>query len=72
MLAHIQQGQRVLISAHGNTLRALLMALAEMSVEEVESFEIPTATPILYDFNAMAEPLNCRYLALDATLPACA
>lgn len=38
--------KNLLISAHGNSLRALLMALADMSVEEVEQFEIPTGIPI--------------------------
>lgn len=42
-------GRSILISAHGNSLRALLMELAQMSVEEVESFEIPTGTPILVE-----------------------
>jgi 2,3-bisphosphoglycerate-dependent phosphoglycerate mutase len=58
----IQSGQRLLISAHGNTLRALLMDLAGMSVAEVEAFEIPTATPIVYTFNRDAQPLAWRYL----------
>lgn len=58
----IRQGERLLISAHGNTLRALVMDLAGMSVEEVEAFEIPTATPILYTFSRTARPLSWRYL----------
>ena len=62
IIPRIQQGERVLISAHGNTLRALIMELAGMSVEEVEAFEIPTATPILYRFDHNAQPLDWRYL----------
>ena len=58
----IKKGERILISAHGNTLRALLMDLADMSIEEVEGFEIPTATPILYNFNRDGQPLDWRYL----------
>ena len=61
----IRQGKRVLISAHGNTLRALLMDLAGMSVREVEGFEIPTATPILYRFKRNGQPLDWRYLDAD-------
>lgn len=57
----IRNGERVLISAHGNTLRALLMDLAGMSVAQVESFEIPTATPIVYSFDGNARPLAWRY-----------
>jgi 2,3-bisphosphoglycerate-dependent phosphoglycerate mutase len=62
---HIQRGERVLVSAHGNTLRALLMDLASMSVEEVESFEIPTATPILCRFTTQGELLDWDYLDYD-------
>ncbi|MCG6970973.1 MAG: 2,3-bisphosphoglycerate-dependent phosphoglycerate mutase [Gammaproteobacteria bacterium] len=58
----IQSGQRLLVSAHGNTLRALLMDLAGMSIDDVEAFEIPTATPIVYTFNRDAQPLAWRYL----------
>lgn len=62
MLPRIQKGERILISAHGNTLRALLMDLADMSIEKVEAFEIPTATPILYRFDRAGCPLDWRYL----------
>jgi 2,3-bisphosphoglycerate-dependent phosphoglycerate mutase len=58
----IRRGERLLISAHGNTLRALLMELADMSVEQVEAFEIPTATPIVYRFSREGRPLDWRYL----------
>jgi 2,3-bisphosphoglycerate-dependent phosphoglycerate mutase len=57
----IQNGERMLISAHGNTLRALLMDLSGMSIEQVESFEIPTATPILYHVDQNSQPLHWCY-----------
>lgn len=59
---HIQAGEQVIVSAHGNTLRALLMGLADMSVAEVESFAIPTATPIVYRFERRGEPVDWGYL----------
>lgn len=62
VVPHIHKGERILISAHGNTLRALLMELSGMSVAQVESFEIPTATPIIYEFNQDAQPLDWYYL----------
>ncbi|WP_455365213.1 2,3-bisphosphoglycerate-dependent phosphoglycerate mutase [Kaarinaea lacus] len=62
VVPYIRLGERVLISGHGNTLRALIMGLTNLSVEEVESFEIPTGKPIVYTFNRNAEPLNWRYL----------
>jgi 2,3-bisphosphoglycerate-dependent phosphoglycerate mutase len=58
----LEQGQRLLISAHGNTLRALIMALDKMSAAEVERFEIPTACPIIYRFNREGRPLGWHYL----------
>jgi 2,3-bisphosphoglycerate-dependent phosphoglycerate mutase len=59
---YVRLGERVLISSHGNTLRALLMGVANLSVTQVESFEIPTGKPIIYTFNRKAEPLEWRYL----------
>jgi 2,3-bisphosphoglycerate-dependent phosphoglycerate mutase len=62
ILSHIQQGERILISAHGNSLRALLMDLAGMSIAEVEAFEIPTAMPIIFNFDSSGRPLQWYYL----------
>ncbi|MDH5444024.1 MAG: 2,3-bisphosphoglycerate-dependent phosphoglycerate mutase [Gammaproteobacteria bacterium] len=66
ILPQIKQGQRLLISAHGNSLRALMMELEGMSVEEIEKFEIPTATPILYLFDKNGQPQGWHYLDKDA------
>ena len=62
IVPRIRRGERLLISAHGNTLRALIMALANMRVEEVERFEIPTAMPIVYHFDRNGSPLEWHYL----------
>ena len=62
IVSRIKTGERILISAHGNTLRALVMDLAGMSIEDVEAFEIPTATPILYTFDDKATPMQWHYL----------
>lgn len=58
----LRNGKRLLIASHGNTLRALIMGLHEMSVDEVERFEIPTGVPILYVFSAQGEPIGWHYL----------
>ena len=58
----IRRGERLLISAHGNTLRGLMMALDNMSVEQVEDFEIPTATSIVYAFDRAGRPVDWHYL----------
>ena len=65
----IQRGERVLISAHGNTLRALLMDLANMSVSDVEGFDIPTATPLLYRFDRGGQPIDWHYLDPGVDMP---
>lgn len=62
IMPRLQQGERLLLSAHGNSLRALLMGLADMSVAEIESFEIPTATPIVYEFEQNGRPVQWYYL----------
>lgn len=63
-------GRPILVASHGNTLRALLMALDGMSVAQVESFEIPTGVPILYRFTRDGAPLGWRYLDVDETAAA--
>lgn len=68
----LQKGERLLISSHGNTLRALIMALSGMKVAEVESFEVPVATPIVYRFDAMGNPLDWHYLDSTGSCIGCA
>ena len=58
----LKEKKRVLVSSHGNTLRALIMALDNMTVEEVEKFEIPTGTPIVYTLSADGTPKHWAYL----------
>lgn len=62
IVPQIVQGRNILVSSHGNTLRALIMELQGMSVQAVESFEIPTGHPIVYGFTGKAEPLGWHYL----------
>ncbi|NPA81581.1 MAG: 2,3-bisphosphoglycerate-dependent phosphoglycerate mutase, partial [Epsilonproteobacteria bacterium] len=47
----------VLITAHGNSLRALVMYIENISKEEISKVEIPTARPILYEFDKELNPL---------------
>ncbi len=64
-LKDIKQGKNMLISSHGNTLRALIMELAKLSIEDVEAFEIPTGLPILYRFSPEGEPLDWEFLSAE-------
>ncbi len=53
----LRSGQRVLISAHGNSLRALVKHLSGISDADITGLEIPTGQPIVYD---LAEDLTAR------------
>jgi 2,3-bisphosphoglycerate-dependent phosphoglycerate mutase len=47
----LAQGKTVLVSAHGNSLRSLVMAIEKLSPEQIVKVEIPTGEPILYVFD---------------------
>lgn len=49
---HVLRGETVLVSAHGNSLRALVMALDGLTGEEIVKMEIATGVPIVYRLNA--------------------
>ena len=55
IMPRLMEGENILIAAHGNSLRSLVMQLDKLSKEEVLSLEIPTGAPILYSFRG--EPL---------------
>jgi len=58
----IQSGQRVLIAAHGNSLRALVKYLDGISDNEIVGLNIPNGVPLVYDLDADLKPLSRRYL----------
>ena len=51
IMPKIIDGNNILIAAHGNSLRALIMQLDNISQEDIVKLEIPTGAPILYSFN---------------------
>ncbi len=51
IVPQLQKEKTVLISAHGNSLRALVMELEQMTPQEIVQFEIPTGEIIVYDFD---------------------
>jgi 2,3-bisphosphoglycerate-dependent phosphoglycerate mutase len=58
----IRQGRRVIISAHGNSLRALVKYVDNLSAEEILEFEIPTGVPLVYELNEALRPTRRFYL----------
>lgn len=58
----IRAGKRVLIVAHGNSLRALVKYLDSISDAEIVGLNIPTGIPLVYDLDESLKPLGHRYL----------
>ncbi|HEX8214696.1 MAG TPA: 2,3-diphosphoglycerate-dependent phosphoglycerate mutase [Allosphingosinicella sp.] len=58
----LEAGQRVLISAHGNSLRALVKHLSNIPDEEIASLEIPTGQPIVYELDEGLAEVERYYL----------
>ena len=61
----LARGKTVLVSAHGNSLRALTMAIERLTPQEVVKLEIPTGTPILYTFDETLHLLQKRILPIE-------
>lgn len=59
-------GKRVLISAHGNSLRGLVKYLDGISDDDIPGLEIPTGEPIVYDLDPSLRPVAKRKLAISA------
>ncbi len=62
ILPVLASGETVIISAHGNSLRALVKHLSGISDEEITGLEIPTGQPIVYDFDDNMQPGERHYL----------
>jgi len=62
----IKQGKKVLIAAHGNSLRALVKYLDNVSEQEILELNIPTGIPLVYELDAHTlKPIKHYYLATD-------
>jgi 2,3-bisphosphoglycerate-dependent phosphoglycerate mutase len=63
MLPRIREGQRVLVVAHGNSLRALVKKLDRLSDDEIMDLNIPTGIPLVYEFDDNLQVMTHYYLA---------
>lgn len=66
----ILAGRRVLIAAHGNSLRALIKYLDGVSDADIVGLNIPTAQPLVYELDGNARPVRSYYLADEETIRA--
>ncbi|HQR55115.1 MAG TPA: 2,3-diphosphoglycerate-dependent phosphoglycerate mutase [Burkholderiaceae bacterium] len=58
----IQRGRRVIVAAHGNSLRALIKYLDNVSDDDIVGLNIPTARPLVYELDAALRPIRHYYL----------
>ena len=58
----LRAGERVIIAAHGNSLRAIVKLLFDVSDQAIPGVEIPTGNPLLIQLDAALRPLASRYL----------
>jgi 2,3-bisphosphoglycerate-dependent phosphoglycerate mutase len=58
----LRSGENILIVAHGNSLRALMMYLENISKEEISNVNIPTGLPRLYNFDSELKLISVKYL----------
>jgi len=68
----IESGRRVVIAAHGNSLRALVKYLDNVSESEITELNIPTAIPLVYELDERLKPIKHYYLGDPAAAAAAA
>jgi 2,3-bisphosphoglycerate-dependent phosphoglycerate mutase len=62
IVPNLKAGKNIIIAAHGNSLRALIMHLEGLSPAEILKIEIPTGQPKMYELDDQLKVLNSRYL----------
>ncbi len=67
----VRSGQRILVSAHGNSIRALIKHLDDISDQDIVNLNIPNGIPLVYEFDEAMKPLRRYYLG-DAEAAAAA
>ena len=58
----VKSGKKIIVAAHGNSLRALVKYLDHISDEEIIGLNIPTGIPLVYELDADLKPINRYYL----------
>jgi 2,3-bisphosphoglycerate-dependent phosphoglycerate mutase len=58
----VRAGKRVIITAHGNSLRALVKYLDDVSDADIVNLNIPTGVPLVYELDDSLAPISSRYL----------
>jgi 2,3-bisphosphoglycerate-dependent phosphoglycerate mutase len=62
MAPAIRSGKRVLVAAHGNSIRALVKYLDDVSDNDIVGLNIPNGIPLVYELDANLQPIRHYYL----------
>ncbi|WMQ73824.1 MAG: 2,3-bisphosphoglycerate-dependent phosphoglycerate mutase [Sodalis sp.] len=62
ILPRMKSGERIIIAAHGNSIRAIMKFLDNLSEEEILELNIPTGVPLVYEFDGNMKPIKHYYL----------
>ena len=65
ILKEIENGKKIIIVAHGNSLRALIKHLNKINDEDISALNIPTGIPMIFEFGNNLEPIKNYYLGND-------
>ena len=66
----VMEGKNVVVVAHGNSLRAVVKHLAGMDEKEILEYNIPTACPLVFEFDEKLTPIKHYYLIDEQELKA--
>lgn len=69
IVPQLKEGKKIIISAHGNTLRALVHYLDKLDSDGTANLNIPTGIPMVYEFDDDLNPIRRYYLSSEGELP---
>jgi 2,3-bisphosphoglycerate-dependent phosphoglycerate mutase len=72
IVPELRSGKRVLVAAHGNSIRALVKRLDKVSDADIAELNIPTGVPLVYELDERLEPIRHYYLGDPAAIAAAA
>ncbi len=71
IVPHLRKGERVLVSAHGNSLRSIVMHIEQMTPQQIIAYELETGSPHLYEFDNELRLIAKRVFSVSGNDPEC-
>jgi len=66
IMPRLKKGDDVLVVAHGNSLRSIIMHIEKMTPQQIIDYELPTGEPHVYTFNQLAQSIDKRVLSVSS------